>query len=183
MTGRFGDTRGVMKDDYRKRYNIGFKLDYYIGSFTLSNRTTYQEVSVKNTPYGSFSQYVKMNPYERMYNEDGSVNTNLAWDLNNPLYEAKLGSFSTSGTRTLSNSTDLRWDINKMFLITGHFNVSSDMGSSDNFLSPNSLTYKDVTDLSKKGQYTKGISQGISYNGNLVGTFNKFFKDESLVSL
>ena len=183
LTGRFGDTRGVMKDDYRKRYNIGFKLDYYIGSFTLSNRTTYQEVSVKNTPYGSFSQYVKMNPYERMYNEDGSVNTNLAWDLNNPLYEAKLGSFSTSGTRTLSNSTDLRWDINKMFLITGHFNVSSDMGSSDNFLSPNSLTYKDVADLSKKGQYTKGISQGISYNGNLVGTFNKFFKDESLVSL
>ena len=183
LTGRFGDTRGVMKDDYRKRYNIGFKLDYYIGDFTISNRTTYQEVSVKNTPYGSFSQYVQMNPYDRMYNDDGSVNTNLAWDLNNPLYEAKLGSFSTSGTRTLSNSTDMRWDINRMFLVTGHFNVSSDMGSSDNFLSPNSLTYKDVTDLSKKGQYTKGTSKGISYNGNLVATFNKFFKDESLISL
>ena len=183
LTGRFGDTRGVMKDDYRKRYNIGFKLDYYIGDFTISNRTTYQELSVKNTPYGSFSQYVQMNPYDRMYNEDGSVNTNLAWDLNNPLYEARLGSFSTSGTRTLSNSTDMRWDINKMFLVTGHFNVSSDMGSSDNFLSPNSLTYKDVTDLSKKGQYTKGTSKGISYNGNLVATFNKFFKDESLISI
>ena len=183
LTGRFGDTRGVMKDDYRKRHNIGFKLDYYIGDFTISNRTTYQELSIKNTPYGSFSQYVQMNPYDRMYNDDGSVNTNLAWDLNNPLYEAKLGSFSTSGTRTLSNSTDMRWDINKMFLVTGHFNVSSDMGSSDNFLSPNSLTYKDVTDLSKKGQYTKGTSKGISYNGNLVATFNKFFKDESLISI
>ena len=183
LTGRFGDTRGVMKDDYRKRYNIGFKLDYYIGTLTLSNRTTYQEVSVKNTPYGSFSQYVQMNPYDRIYNENGTVNTNLAWNLNNPLYEATLGSFSTSGTRTLSNSTDLRWDINKMFLVTGHFNVSSDMGSSDNFTSPNSLTYKDVTDLTKKGQYTKGVSKGISYNGNIVGTFNKFFKEESLVSL
>ena len=183
LTGRFGDTRGVMKDDYRKRYNIGFKLDYYIGTLTLSNRTTYQEVSIKNTPYGSFSQYVQMNPYDRIYNEDGSVNTNLAWDLNNPLYEATLGNFSTSGTRTFSNSTDLRWDINKMFLVTGHFNVSSDMGSSDIFTSPNSLSYKDVTDLSKKGQYTKGASKGISYNGNLVATFNKFFKDESLISI
>ena len=183
LTGRFGDTRGVMKDDYRKRYNIGFKLDYYIGTLTLSNRTTYQEVSIKNTPYGSFSQYVQMNPYDRIYNEDGSVNTNLAWDLNNPLYEATLGNFSTSGTRTFSNSTDLRWDINKMFLVTGHFNVSSDMGSSDVFTSPNSLSYKDVTDLSKKGQYTKGASKGISYNGNLVATFNKFFKDESLISI
>lgn len=183
LTGRFGDTRGVMKGDYRKRYNIGFKLDYYIGSLTLSNRTTYQEVGVMNSPYGSFSQYVQMNPYDRIYNENGTLNTNLAWNLNNPLYEATLGSFSKNGTRTLSNSTDMRWDINNMFLVTGHFNVSSDMGSSDVFTSPNSLVYKDVTDLTKKGQYTKGVSKGISYNGNLVGTFNKFLKDESLISL
>jgi len=183
LTGRFGDTRGVMKDDYRKRYNLGFKLDYYAGSLTLSNRTTYQEVSTKDTPYGSFSQYVWMNPYDRIFNEDGTLNTDLAWDLNNPLYEATLGSFSKKGTRTLSNSSDLRWDINKMFLVTGHFNVSSDMGSNDIFTSPKSLVYKDVTELAKKGQYTKGMSQGISYNGNLVGTFNKFFEDESLVSL
>ena len=183
LTGRFGDTRGVMKDDYRKRYNLGFKLDYHVGSLVLSNRTTYQEVSVKNTPYGSFSQYVQMNPYDRIYNEDGTVNTNLTWDIDNPLYEAKLGSFSTNETRTLSNSSDLRWDISKMFLVTGHFNVSSDMGASDRFTSPKSLAYKDVTELSKKGQYTMSRSQGISYNGNLVGTFNKFFKDESLISL
>ncbi|MBR2318324.1 MAG: SusC/RagA family TonB-linked outer membrane protein [Bacteroidaceae bacterium] len=183
LTGRFGDTRGVMKDDYRKRYSLGFKLDYYIGTFTISNRTTYQEVSSKNTPYGSFSQYVKMNPYDRMYNSDGTVNTDLSWENNNPLYEATLGSFSKNGTRTLSNSTDLRWDISKMFLLTGHFNVSSEMGSSDDFTSPKSLWYKDETDLTKKGQYIKGTSKGVSYNGNLVGTFNKFFKDESLVSL
>ena len=183
LTGRFGDTKGVMKDDYRKRHSIGFKLDYYIGTLTLSNRTTYQEVRTKDTPYGTFAQYVQMNPYDRAYNADGSVNTDLAWDIDNPLYEATLGSFSKSGTRTLSNSSDLRWDINKMFLITGHFNVSSNMGSSDIFTSPKSRTYKNVTDLTKKGQYTKGTSEGISYNGNLVGTFNKFFQDESLVSL
>ena len=183
LTGRFGDTKGVMKDDYRKRHSIGFKLDYYIGSLTLSNRTTYQEVRTKDTPYGTFAQYVQMNPYDRAYNADGSINTDLAWDIDNPLYEATLGSFSKSGTRTLSNSSDLRWDINKMFLITGHFNVSSNMGSKDIFTSPKSRTYKNVTDLTKKGQYTKGTSEGISYNGNLVGTFNKFFQDESLVSL
>ncbi|MBO7290515.1 MAG: TonB-dependent receptor, partial [Bacteroidaceae bacterium] len=183
LTGRFGDTRGVMKGDYRKRTGIGFKLDYYVGNFTISNRTTYQEVAVKNSPYGSFSQYVQMNPYDRMYNDDGTPNMNLSWDLNNPLYEASLGSFSTSGERTLTNSTDLRWDISNMFLLTGHFNVTTAAGSSDNFISPNSLAYKYVTDLSKKGEYTKGTSKAIGYNGNIVGTFNKFFKDESLVSL
>ncbi len=183
LTGRFGDTRGVMKGDYRKRTGIGFKLDYYVGNLTISNRTTYQEVAVKNSPYGSFSQYVQMNPYDRMYNADGTPNMELSWDLNNPLYEASLGSFSKSGERTLTNSTDLRWDINKMFLLTGHFNVTSAAGSSDIFTSPNSLAYKYVTDLSKRGEYTKGTSNTLGYNGNIVGTFNKFFKDESLVSL
>ena len=38
LTGRFGDTRGVMKDDYRKRYNLGFKLDYYAGFFYISQK-------------------------------------------------------------------------------------------------------------------------------------------------
>ena len=183
LSGRLGNTRGVMKGDYRKRYSLGFKLDYYVGDVTISNRTTYQEVASKNSPYGSFSQYVGMNPYDKMYNEDGTPNTNLSWDINNPLYEASLGSFSKSGERTLSNSTDFRWDINRMFLLTGHFNLSSAMGSSDIFTSPKSLVYKDVTDLSKKGQYTKGTSRATSYNGNIVGTFNKFFQNESLLSI
>lgn len=184
LTGRLGDTKGVMKGDYRKRYSIGFKLDYYINNtITISNRSTYQEIDTKNTPYGSFSQYVKMNPYEKMYNDDGTVNTNLAWDINNPLYEASLGSFSKSDSHTFSNNTDFRWDINNMFLLTGHFNISTNSETSDIFTSPKSLIYKNVTDLSKKGQYTKGSSSSTSYNGNIVGTFNKFFEDESLISL
>ena len=184
LTGRFGDTRGVMKDDYRKRYSIGFKIDYFMDNgLQISNRTTYQELDIQNTPYGSFSQYVQMNPYDAIYNADGTLNNNLAWDLDNPLYEATIGSFSTSGERTFSNITDLRWDISKMFLLTGHFNVTSSAGESDIFTSPKSRVYKDITDISKKGQYTKSNDRGTSYNGNLVGTFNKMFKDESLISL
>lgn len=185
LTGRFGDTKGVMKDDYRKRYNLGFKLDYFVSNtLQISNRTTYSEVKVQDTPYGSFSQYVQMNPYDKMYNDDGTVNLNLAWDNTNPLYEATIGSFSRSGTRSLTNTTDFRWDINKMFLLTGHFNISSDIGYSENFVSPKShLYYKYETDPTKKGQFTNTDTRGTSYNANLVGTFNKFFKDESLISL
>lgn len=184
LTGRFGDTKGVMKDDYRKRYSLGFKLDYFVNNaFQISNRTTYTQVKTQDTPYGSFAQYVQMNPYDRMYNDDGTPNTNLAWDLNNPLYEAELGSYSRDGSTTLTNSTDFRWDISKMFLVTGHFNVSSELGWSDIFTSPKSLNFKDETDLSKKGQLTKADSRATSYNGNVVATFNKMFKDESLISI
>ena len=183
LNARYGDTRGVMKGDYRKRTSIGFKLDYFIKDMvTLSNRTTYSEVDSKNTPYGSFSQYTKMNPYDPMYNEDGSVNTNLSLDSNNPLYEAKLGSYSKKGTHQLSNSTDVRWDINRMFRITGHLNLSSALGWSDSFTSPKSLTYKNETDLTKKGQLYKSDTRTPSYDPNVLGTFNHLFADNSLLS-
>ena len=183
LSGRFGDTKGVMKDDYRKRYSIGFKLDYFIKNMvTISNRTTYSEVDTKNTPYGSFSQYTRMNPYDPMYNEDGSANTNLSWDMNNPLYEAQLGSYSKTGTHSFSNTTDVRWDINKMFRLTGHLNISSNLGWSDSFTSPKSLSYKNEPDLTKRGQLVKADTRTTSYDANVVGTFNKMFKDESLIS-
>ena len=183
LSGRYGDTRGVMKDDYRKRYNIGFKLDYFIKNMvTISNRTNYSEVDTQNTPYGSFSQYTRMNPYDPMYNADGTVNTNLSWDMNNPLYEAELGSYSKAGTHTFSNITDVRWDINKMFRLTGHLNISSALGWSDSFTSPKSMSYKNEPDLTKRGQLVKADTRTTSYDANVVGTFNKMFKDESLVT-
>lgn len=184
LSGRFGDTKGVMKGDYRHRYNLGFKLDYYLNNqFQISNRTTYAEVSSKDSPYGSFSQYTKMNPYDAMFNADGTVNTNLSWDLDNPLYEAMLGSYALDGTRSLSNSTDFRWDINREFRITGHFNIVAESGWAEDYKSPDSRDFKDETELSKKGSLYNNNSKGVSYSGNLVGAYNKLFKDESLLSL
>jgi TonB-linked SusC/RagA family outer membrane protein len=183
LSARYGDTRGVMKGDYRKRYNIGFSLNYFIkNSIRISNRSTYAEVDTKDSPYGSFSQYTKMNPYDYMYNADGSANTDLSWNLNNPLYEAMLGSYDKSGTQSFSNSTDFQWDINKLFRLTGHFNISNSLGWAETFTSPKSLTYKNETDLTKRGQLLNTETRTNSYSGNVLGTFNKMFDDNSLIS-
>ena len=183
LSARYGDTRGVMKGDYRKRYSVGFSLNYFIkNSIRVYNRSTYSEVDTKDSPYGSFSQYTKMNPYDYMYNADGSANTDLAWNLNNPLYEAMLGSYAKSGTQSFSNSSDFQWDINKLFRLTGHFNVSTALGWSDTFTSPKSLTYKNETDLTKKGQLVKAQTRTNSYSGNVLASFNKMMDDNSLIS-
>ena len=184
LTARYANTNGVMKDDYRRRYSMGFKLDYYINNkITISNRTTYTEIKVKDSPYGSFSDYTAMNPYDKIYNDDGTINTDLSWDLDNPLYEATLGSYSTEGTNTFSNSTDFRWDINKMWRITGHFNIESATGWEEEFVSPESLTFKDETDLTEKGSLDLTDSKSNSYSANIVATFTDMFRDESLVTV
>lgn len=48
LNGRFNNVQGVMKEDYRRRYNLGFQLQYHIqDKLTLSNRTSYTEVNTK----------------------------------------------------------------------------------------------------------------------------------------
>ena len=89
-----------MKDDYRRRYALGFKLEYHLPNrLTFSNRTTYNEVDTKDTPYGSFSNWVNQNPYDRIYDEFGNPNRNMSWNNDNPMVEAKLGNYSIDGTK------------------------------------------------------------------------------------
>lgn len=184
LNARYGNTEGVMRDDYRRRYGLGFKLDYFINNkIQISNRTSYSEVSVKNSPYGSFTLYTQMNPYDRMYNDDGSANVDLSWDLINPLYEAQLGNFDKSGTRSITNSTDFRWDITRDLRLTGLFNITSNMGWSEVFVSPLSRTFRNETDLTKRGSRDQSSSRGTGYNGQIVGSYNHIMKDQSLISL
>lgn len=184
LSGRFNNTQGVMKDDYRHRYNLGFKLEYHAqDKLTLSNRSTYNEIDIKQTPYGSFTQYTKMNPYDRIYDEFGKPNTKLSWNMDNPLYEATLGNYDVSKEKTFSNTTDIRWEINKLFRITGNFNISVSDQSGETYYSPDSQKFKTETDISKKGSLTLASGNGVSYSGNLTGAFNKMTDNNSLISL
>ena len=125
LSGRFNNVQGVMKEDYRRRYNLGFKLEYHVqNKLTMANRTTYSEVNYKQSPYGSFSKYVEMNPYDRIYDQYGEYNKKLSWNLDNPLYEASLGNYDISKDKSISNTTDFRWEINKLFRLSGNFNIT-----------------------------------------------------------
>ncbi|MFR4039691.1 MAG: TonB-dependent receptor plug domain-containing protein, partial [Butyricimonas faecalis] len=156
LSGRFNNVQGVMKEDYRRRYNLGFKLEYHLqNKLTMANRTTYSEVNYKQSPYGSFSKYVEMNPYDRIYNEFGEYNRNLSWDMDNPLYEASLGNYDISKDKSFSNTTDFRWEINKLFRLSGNFNITVSNSNNEVSKSPDSQDFKTETELSKKGSLTQ----------------------------
>ncbi len=183
INGRFGNTEGVMKDDYRKRYSLGFMLEHYSPKgFSFTNRTTFSRVDQKDTPYGSFSQYTRMNPYDRIYDELGELKKTLSWDQDNPLYEASLGSFNRSSSQSISNDFDARWNITDYFRFTTHWNITLQDMNSERYLSPLSGTYKNEPDLSKRGSLSHSNQKGLTYSGNAVVTYNKYFEDNSLLS-
>jgi len=184
LNGRFAQVNGVMKGDGRDRYGFGFMIEHYAAKgFSFTNRTTFNRVNSVASPYGAFSNFIQLNPYDAIYDEYGQMNKLLSWEKANPLYEASLGSFDRNWTQLISNDFDARWNINSNFRLTTHWNISLNQGNIEGFLSPLSAAYKDETDPSKKGMLNESNSKGLNYSGNLVLSYNKIFKEDNLLAI
>ncbi len=182
---RYGDTRGVMKGDFRQRYGIGINLAYYYKDFlTVSYRLDISKTDTKDSPYGTFSDWVIRNPYEMPKDEYGdwvkSYNAKLD---RNPLYEASLESFRKSKSKTITNSLNMRVDILKRLYASGNFNYSLGDEQSDDFVSPESFHFLG-RDADQKGSYTIAGRERNSWSGNLTLSYNWTIDDQgSLLSL
>ena len=112
LSVRYGREEGVMKESKRDRYSMSFKLSYNKQDrFFINSTTTINVVNNENSPYGSFSKYVDLNPYDPVYNEDGSWNKLLTHYIYNPLYEASLGSYDKGEQFYLNTILNLRVEV------------------------------------------------------------------------
>lgn len=121
---RYGNDRGVMKDSERKRYSLSFKLSYSKDDLIfIQNYATITSVNNVESPYGSFSQYVEQNPYDRAYNLDGSLNNDLTYGKLNPLYEASLGSYNKGENFSINDVFDIKVQLLEGLRLEGSFSL------------------------------------------------------------
>ncbi|OKZ17846.1 MAG: SusC/RagA family TonB-linked outer membrane protein [Butyricimonas synergistica] len=178
VTGRFSDTYGVMKGDYRRNYGVNVSLSYrFARDVVATYQLAYTMTEGKNSPYGSFAQYTRLNPYNPVYDGDGEYIRNYYFDpVNrtmerqvNPLYNATLASFSKSQNKAVTNYLSLRWDMNETLFITG--NVSVRQGDTWNkvYVSSEdaSFTLQEIPQ-NKKGTYTAYSTETTDWAGKLV---------------
>ncbi|MCI6619325.1 MAG: SusC/RagA family TonB-linked outer membrane protein, partial [Prevotella sp.] len=178
VNGNYSNTQGVMKDDGRTRYGMDIYLSYRrIDNLIFTLRAGHNEVSVKNSRYGSFDSYAQANPYDSPYDAYGNLSRTLSYNMNNPLYEASLNSFSKNETRTNTISLDLRYNLKPTLFFTAQGSYSSFRGTSDDFVSPESNQYTSTTDNTNKGSYQLGNTGGENWAlkavGNWIVNFDK----------
>lgn len=178
ITGSYGKTAGVMKNDYRTRYNLGMYLSYIaVKNLIITLRASHNEVRTRDSKYGNFSSYCEANPYDSPYDEYGNLAKNLSYDANNPLYEASLGSFSKSETRDENLSVDIRYNFMPNLYITAQGSYLSSRGTSDKFVSPESNIYASTQSLSDRGEYQLGNTGSKDWSGRIVGNYIHSFDD------
>lgn len=139
----YNGVNGVMKGSGRDRYSIGFSLDYRVKQLQVKNTVTFGHTKSKESPYGSFSEYTRMQPYEAPYEDDGTLKQVMKYSLspstraaNNPLYEATLGNYEWNAYDELVNNLSLNWYLNDYLTVKGQFSVTKKYASSEKFYDP-----------------------------------------------
>ena len=171
---RYSTDDGVMIGSKRDRLSLFFKFSYNKpGAFSVNNSTTLMSVDSEESPYGSFSDYVRQNPYEQPYAADGSLHRKLSNLEENPLYEAQAGNFNKSKNLNILNTTTLQVWFSDAFRLNGDFSFTKDMSTSNNFKSPLALSELNKTDVSQRGQLTESHTSLVRYAGKLMLSYNK----------
>lgn len=69
----YNKVAGVMKGSDREVISGGFNFQYRYGKFIFRDQLSVTFNKADESPYGAFSEYAKLNPYWRAYNDDGSI--------------------------------------------------------------------------------------------------------------
>ena len=185
VNANYQNTQGVMKDDGRTRYGMNVYLSYTaINNLVITLRASHDQLNTNSSKYGSFSSYLECNPYDSPYDQYGNLRSELSYEMNNPLYEASLSSFSKSQSRTQQVSLDVRYNIKPNFFITAQGSYNTSRGTSDVFRSPDSHDFKNETNISQKGKYTLGNTGSDQWAAKLVGNYiHNFDNDGTMLTL
>ncbi|WP_127131216.1 SusC/RagA family TonB-linked outer membrane protein [Pseudoflavitalea rhizosphaerae] len=175
LTLFMNNTQGVMKGSERKTIGGAFQLTYRYKKILFRNLLQYTGIKTANSPYGEFSEYARLNPYWRPYNEDGSVikflgiGPVLTEPVYNPLFNAMLNTTSTTNYTDLTNNTYLEYFISKSLKLVGRFGFANTVNGSDEFLPGNHTSFIGLIgeNMFRKGSYNKGNGKASMVSGDL----------------
>ena len=173
----FNNIEGAMKGSTRNTFSGGITLSYRVKDLIFRNQLTIDYNSSDESPYGSFSDYAQMNPYSRLYDENGSLiqsytytnNSGETSDYSNPIYNTTLNTIDNTTYTNITNNFYLEWQIKPNLRFTGRLGFVRQTNTADQFKPANHTDFINETDEFAKGSYYKlnGTSTNINADANL----------------
>lgn len=178
--GMYNGNTGVMKGSDREVFSGNLDMIYRVKKFQFSNKFSLSNASYNN-PLVAFSEYVRANPYYRIYDSEGMLTPWLEYNddvkMANPLYNASLNSRNHGNDLTISNHFQAEWTPNEMWKARARFGVTYDTDAADIFTSPDNTDQILNKVNGKRGEYNKTNTNALSYEGDISLTFAKLFAD------
>ncbi|MBR3977878.1 MAG: SusC/RagA family TonB-linked outer membrane protein [Bacteroidaceae bacterium] len=171
---------GVMKESENQTKGINFNMTYVRDKFTMRANVSLNESDSKNSPYGSFSQYTRLNPYyiptDAYGNQikvlDNNTVSGQSTVITNPLYDATIGIKDMTNSLNVTTSIGLEYMILDNLRITEQFSYSRGMAGTDKFLPADHTSFELEDDLTRKGSYFKSTGNMSSWSSNFGINYN-----------
>ena len=189
---QYNDILGVMKGSGRKTLNGSVDLMYEHKKLIFRNNLEIGLSESNESPYGSFAEYVKLNPYWRGYDENGKVlkeleSRNQFWNVapENPLYNTTLDVVDKKTYTNITNNFDVEWRPVQELTLRTRIGLSKQISDQDNFKPADHTIFKDYSEeqIFRKGRYVYSSGKGFSYDWNLTLSYSKNFNEKHEVYL
>ncbi len=184
----YKNTSGAMKGSSRRVFDGSISLAYSVKNLIFRNYTNISNSLSTESKYGSFSTYVKQQPYNKPYDVDGSLIRYFdglyaeSQLVQNPLYDTTLNTFDKSRTLGIINNFSIEWNVLQGLTARGQLGVSTNRLTSDTFYPAehskfNTSEYTGKEGVLRKGSYTYGTGDDFMYDGRITLSYSKTFND------
>jgi TonB-linked SusC/RagA family outer membrane protein len=180
---RYQTRPGVMKGSGRDQYSGGMFFSYNLNNkIRFQNELSITSVQGRESPYGSFTSYVTMNPYYPKTDENGNTIQNVdVWTRRaasgtyiydyvlNPMYNATLSSFDKTKYNEILNNFATEIELVKNLKLRGQISMLKRMSTGDRFVSPlaNEFYFYEAARADERGSYTSSGNDVTTWDGNL----------------
>jgi len=183
----YGGEFGVMKGSDRVNTGLSLILSYRRKKWNISNSLSMTNTDANNSPYGSFSQYTRLNPYYRLTDADGRYQRvieikpmaagSTQRTITNPLYNTQFPYKDLSNNFSVVDNFSLEYAIMDNLRVNGQVSFTKGHARSEQFKSSHHTDFATVEDLTARGSYTKSVGETLSWMANASLNYN-FVKEK-----
>lgn len=178
----YNDVTGVMKGSDRKTISGMVNLQYRKKTVAFSNNLNIDVNKARNSPYGSFDAYAKMNPYWRMRDSSGElIKSYLIQNapVYNPMYDATLHTIDQSNYTTITENFYGEWNPARNLRLTARAGIVGTNAGTDYFLPGTAVEYANIlpadANYLNRGIYTVSNTKSFSISTDIGGSYSFIF--------
>lgn len=189
---QYNNTAGVMKESFRKNFNGTINLSYNHSKVIFRNYLSIGYNDRSDSPYGTFSEYAKLNPYWRIHDDFGNLIKEFDDDKDfwgstlpkNPMYNASLNVVKRQTYLNLTDNFSIEWRPVNGLTIEGALGITYQSGESDDFRPSNHTDFADYTgsDFNRRGKYVYGSNNQMKYDFSTTVTYNRMLGDDHMIN-
>lgn len=192
----YNDVAGVMKDSYRKSIQANGSISYRTSNLLFRNVMTVISNWSQDSPYGSFGDYTKMNPFWQATDRDGNIYRYAEGSggyqssggsigiVANPMYDATIGTSLKSTYLKFTDNFYAEWYVIKPLKVTARLGVSQQMSDANSFYPAQHSMFASYStspsDLMRRGRYILENGKMTTISGDLGVNYTQQFDKHSL---